>query len=91
MSKTIRILFVIVLVSVFLAATVMTAGAVGGECPPGFSLHMVGHHDSPHGDHIMVGTHADKNGDGYICSKHATPSEKVHVHIDNNVMLGLYK
>ena len=85
MSKKIRILFVFVLVSLFLITTVMTAAARGGECPPGFMLHMHADHPEDHAGHMHVGTSADQNGDGYICVKHVTPFEKIHVHIDNNV------
>lgn len=87
MSKTIRILFVIVLVSLFLTATVFTAGARGGDCPPGFMLHIDHEHPEDHTGHMHkhVGTSADQNGDGDICVKHATPTEKIHVHIDDAV------
>ena len=81
MSKIIRILIVTLLVSMFLTSTV----SADGNCPPGFMLHMAHEHDEHHAGHKHVGTDADRNGDGYICVKHATPVEKVHVHIDNNV------
>lgn len=85
MLRPTRILLLTVLVSLFLTATVITAGAKGGDCPPGFMLHE--HHDHPedHTGHKHVGTSADRNGDGDICVKHVTPTEKIHVHIDNNV------
>lgn len=85
MTKTIRVLFVIVLLSLFLTATVLTAGALEGGCPDGFMLHEAHEHDEHHAGHLHVGTDTDRNGDGDICVKHATPTEKVHVHIDNNL------
>jgi hypothetical protein len=85
MSKTARILLVTVLVSLFLALTVFTAGAQAGDCQPDFMLHMAHEHDEHHAGHMHVGTDADRNGDGYICVKHVTPFEKIHVHIDNNL------
>lgn len=91
MSKTIRVLLVTVLISLFLVATVFTVSAQGGNCPPGFMLHMAHEHDEHHGDHLLAGTNADQNGDGFICANHVTPSGKIHVHIDNNVKLGLFK
>lgn len=81
MSKIIRILIVTLLVSMFLTSTVLA----DGNCPPGFMLHMAHEHDEHHAGHLHAGTDADRNGDGFICVKHATPSQNVHVHIDNNV------
>lgn len=85
MSKTIRTLFVIVLLSLLLTVPVLTAGAAGGGCPPGYMLHMAHDHDGHHAGHLHVGTDADQNGDGYICVKEVTPGSRVHVHIDNAV------
>jgi hypothetical protein len=85
MSKTSRILFVFILVSLFLVATVITAGAQEAGCPSGFMLHPAHEHDEHHTGHLHAGTDADQNGDGYICVKHVTPDEMVHVHIDNAV------
>jgi hypothetical protein len=83
MSKAIRLLFVTVMVFLFLMASVFTAGALEDGCPDGFTPHMAHDHDEDHTGHLHVGTDTDKNGDGLICVKHATPTEKVHVHIDN--------
>jgi hypothetical protein len=44
---------------------------------------MVMDHSDHH--HMHVGTDADLNGDGWICMKPVTPTEKVHVHVDNNL------
>jgi hypothetical protein len=36
-------------------------------------------------EHQHVGTEADLNGDVWICMKHLTPTEKIHLHVDNNL------
>ena len=89
MSKLVRVLLITLLVSMFMVSTVFAEGAPVGGCPRGFDLHMAPHHDNHHGDHIHVGTDTDKNGDGFLCVKPITPDNTLHVHIDNNVKLGV--
>jgi hypothetical protein len=89
MSKLIRALLITLLVSMFMVSTVFAEGAPVGGCPTGFDLHMAPHHDNHHGDHVHVGTDTDKNGDGFLCVKPITPDNILHVHIDNNVKLGV--
>jgi len=91
MSKVIRILLVTSLVSMFMVSTVFAEGTPVGSCPPNFNLHIAEDHDTHHDSHLQVGTDADKNGDGNICVKTVTPSSTIHVHVDNNVMLGTSK
>jgi hypothetical protein len=69
--------------SQFVISTAFAADEPAGGCAPGFTLEMAMDHDDHH--HRHVGTDSDKNGDGYICMKPATPSGKIHVHVDNNV------
>ncbi len=76
-------LMLVVLLSQFAVPTVFAMGAPVGNCAPGFTLEMAMVHDDHH--HSHVGTDTDKNGDGYICMKPATPSGKIHVHVDNNL------
>ena len=84
MLKKITFAFLLVMfLSQFAVSTVFAADEPAGGCAPGFTLEMAMDHDDHH--HRHVGTDADKNGDGYICMKPATPSEKIHVHVDNNV------
>ena len=89
MTKIIRVLLVTMVVSLFLATTALAEDAPIGGCPEEFMLHMAHEHDGEHTGHLHAGTDADQNGDGFICVKHVTPDEKVHVHIDNDVMLGV--
>lgn len=81
-----KILFaflLVVLLSQFAVPTVFAAGESSDRCAPGFTLEIAIVHNNHH--HRHVGTDADKNGDGYICMEPVTPSEKIHVHVDNNL------
>jgi len=82
-KKLVFALLLVVFLSQFAVSTVYAMGEPAGGCAPGFTLEMVMEHDTHHHQH--VGTDADQNGDGYICMKPVTPSEKVHVHVDNNL------
>jgi len=73
----------VVLLSQFAVSSVFAADEPVGSCPRFFEIEKVMVHDGHH--HRHVGTDTDKNGDGYICMKPVTPSEKIHVHIDNNL------
>ena len=88
MSKVIRILLVTSFLAMFMATTVFAEGKPVGNCSTGFTLHMVADHDNHHGHHVHVGSDTDQNGDGYICVKPITPKGTIHVHIDNNVLVG---
>lgn len=88
MSKVIRILLIVSLLSMFMVTTVYAEGQPVGGCAKGFTLHMAADHDGHHGHHTHVGTDTDLNGDGYICVKPITPGGTIHVHVDNYVMLG---
>jgi len=83
-KKLIFALLLVVLLSQFAVSTVFAAGELVGSCAPGFTLTMAMEHDEHHHQH--VGTDADLNGDGYICMKHVTPDEKIHIHVDNNLL-----
>ena len=76
-------LLLVILLSQFAVVNVFAAGEPIGSCAPGFTLMMAMDHDVHHHQH--VGTDADLNGDGWICMKHLTPTEKIHLHIDNNL------
>jgi hypothetical protein len=89
MSKIFRILFVTIMVSMFLTTAALADATVTGPCPPDFMLHMAHEHDEHHTGHLHAGTDADQNGDGFICVRHLLPDESIHVHIDNNVKLGV--
>jgi hypothetical protein len=81
-----RLVFVIVLVVLLSQVAIPTVFALGeptGSCAPGFSLVPAMDHDDHH--HLHVGTDTDLNGDGYICMRPVSPSENVHVHVDNNL------
>ena len=78
-------LLLVVLLSQFAVPTVFAAAEPQGSCPPTFELVMAMDHDNHH--HRHVGTDTDKNGDDHICMKPVTPSEKIHVHVDNNLPL----
>jgi hypothetical protein len=87
-----KVFAVLLLTMLFALAVTSFTSADDGQphwgCPDDFHLHEAVHHDDDHdGDHKHVGSGQDKNGDGWICVKHATPSEKIHVHIDNNIPL----
>ena len=70
-----------------LAAGTIPPGAVGA-CPPGFEFMDASHLSHDPGDmHLHAGIQVDLNGDGWVCMKHVTPTEKVHVHVDNNLPL----
>ena len=73
----------VVLLSQFAVSTAFAAGEPAGSCAPGFTLMMAMEHDEHKYQH--VGTKADLNGDGWICMKHLTPTEKIHLHVDNNL------
>jgi hypothetical protein len=72
-----------VLLSQFTIPAALAAGEPVGSCPPGFTLELAMDHDAHH--HMHVGTDTDRNGDGYICMMHVTPTDKIHVHTDNNL------
>ena len=76
-------LLLVILLSQFAVVHVFAAGEPIGSCAPGFKLMMAMDHDVHHHQH--VGTDTDRNGDGWICMKHLTPTEKIHLHIDNNL------
>ena len=76
-------LLLVILLSQFAVVNVFAAGEPVGSCAPGFMLMMAMDHDEHHHQH--VGTDADLNGDGWICMKHLTPTETIHLHIDNNL------
>jgi hypothetical protein len=76
-------LFLAALLSQLALPSALALDEPTGSCPSGFSPVPAMDHDD-HG-HLHVGTDADLNGDGYICMKHVTPSENVHVHVDNNL------
>jgi hypothetical protein len=78
-------LLLVVLLSQFAVPTVFAAAEPQGSCPPAFELVMAMDHDNHH--HRHVGTDTDKNGDGHVCMKPLTLSEKIHVHVDNNLPL----
>ena len=82
-KKLLFALLLIFLLSQFAVVNVFAAGEPVGSCAPGFTLMMAMDHDEHHHQH--VGTDADRNGDGWICMKHLTPTEKIHLHIDNNL------
>lgn len=65
---------------------VAPAAASAASCPDDFHLHEIGDDSHEHGEHRHVGLsmdNVDRNGNGLICVKHATPTEKIHVHIDD--------
>ena len=74
-------LLLVMLLSQFAVVNVFAAGEPVGSCAPGFTLMMAMEHDEHHHQH--VGTDTDLNGDGWLCMKHLTPTEKIHLHIDN--------
>ena len=76
-------LLLVILLSQFAVVNVYAAGEPTGSCAPGFTSMMAMDHDVHHHQH--VGTDTDRNGDGWICMKHLTPTEKIHLHIDNNL------
>jgi hypothetical protein len=76
-------LLLVILLSQFAVLNVLAAGEPVGSCAPGFELMMAMDEDVHHHQH--VGTDADLNGDGWICMKHLTPTEKIHLHVDNNL------
>jgi hypothetical protein len=81
-----KLLFAFLLVmflSQFAVSTVFAAGEPTGGCAPGFTLEMAMEHNNHHHQH--VGADTDQNGDGWICMMPVTPTEKVHVHVDNNL------
>ena len=82
-KKLLFAILLVILLSQFAVVNVLAAGEPIGSCAPGFTLMMAMDHDLHHHQH--VGTDADRNGDGWICMKHLTPTEKIHLHIDNNL------
>ena len=76
-------LLLVILLSQFAVVNVLAAGEPVGSCAAGFTLMMAMEHDEH--AHQHVGTDADLNGDGWICMKHLTPTEKIHLHVDNNL------
>ena len=76
-------LLLVILLSQFAVVNVLAAGEPTGGCARGFTLMMAMEHDEH--EHQHVGTEADLNGDGWICMKHLTPTEKIHLHVDNNL------
>ena len=82
-KKLLFAILLVILLSQYAVVNVLAAGGPIGNCAPGFTLMMAMDHDVHHHQH--VGTDADLNGDGWICMKHLTPTEKIHLHIDNNL------
>ena len=82
-KKFIFALLLVMLLSQFAVPVALAADEPVGSCPRGFHLDMVMEHDEHHHQH--VGTDTDLNGDDWICMKHLTPTEKIHLHIDNNL------
>ena len=76
-------LLLVILLSQFAVVNVLAAGEPIGSCARGFTIMMAMEHDVH--EHQHVGTEADLNGDGWICMKHLTPTEKIHLHVDNNL------
>lgn len=84
MKKVLLILAVVLMLSVSIISFAAAGGDPVGNCPPNWHMHEA--HPSHDGhNHHHVGNDRDLNGDGYICAKHVTSTEKVHVHIDNNI------
>ena len=82
-KKLLFALLLVILLSQFAVVNVLAAGEPIGSCTPGFTLMTAMEHDEH--EHQHVGTEADLNGDGWICMKHLTPTEKIHLHVDNNL------
>ena len=86
-----KLLFVLLMVSVLVGATIPTVAASGtpvGSCANGFQLHEVMEHNGEHhGEHHHVGNDHDQNGDGFLCVKHVGANGSIHVHTDNNLPL----
>jgi len=78
--------FLVVLLFVVAALQVQPVQAqpiAQGDCPPVFDLHTIDHNGEETHEHRVVGRHVDANEDQQLCVQHVTPSEAVHVHIDN--------
>jgi len=82
-KKLLFAILLVILLSQFAVVNVLAAGEPIGSCAPGFTLMMAMDHDVHHHQHVGIDT--DRNGDGWICMKHLTPTEKIHLHIDNNL------
>ena len=82
-KKLLFAILLVILLSQFAVVNVLAAGEPIGSCAPGFTLMMAMDHDVHHHQHVGIDT--DRNGDGWICMKHVTPTEKIHLHIDNNL------
>ena len=76
-------LFLLALLSPLATPSALALGEPTGSCAPGFSLEPAMGHDDH--QHLHAGTDTDFNGDGYSCMRHVTPTEAVHVHVDNNL------
>jgi hypothetical protein len=81
--KLVFTILLVALLSQFSAFPVFATGEPSGSCAPGFTPVMVMEHDDHYHQH--VGADTDQNGDGWICMMPVTPTEKVHVHVDNNL------
>jgi hypothetical protein len=81
--KLILSLALVLLITQFFVPVALAAEEPAGTCPTGFTLMMVMEHDEH--QHQHVGVETDRNGDGYLCMQHVTPTEKIHLHVDNNL------
>lgn len=83
MKRTISILMITVLMSLFFFTTAFAShGNPVGSCPPNFELHHYMDHSGEH-THVHIGVDRDLNGDGYICMK--TLPFDMHLHVDNSI------